>query len=134
MNKEKILGFKVCASNEENLINNIYKDYQNNEQVVIASVNPEIIITNYKNKNFIDKINSQKYQIPDGIGIIYASKKLNGNIKHRITGIDLMQKLCEKAPEYNAKIFLYGGKDDISEKAKIELEKKYKNINIVRCM
>lgn len=134
MNKEKILGFYVCTNNEENLINSIFEDYKNNEQIVIASINPEIVTRNYKNLSFMKEINSVKYQIPDGIGIVYASKKLNGNIKQRITGIDLMQKLCQNAPQYNAKIFLYGGKDNIAEKAKIELEKSYTGINIVRNM
>ena len=132
MNKEKILGFYVCTDNDENLINNIFQDYINNEQVVIASINPEIIVKNYKNSNFIKDINSQKYQIPDGIGIVYSSKVNGGNIKQRITGIDLMQKLCDKSRDYNSKIFLYGAKEGIAEKAKIELEKLYPNVNIVR--
>ena len=49
MNKEKILGFNVCTGNDETLLNNIFQDYINNEQVVVASINPEIIIKKYKN-------------------------------------------------------------------------------------
>ena len=55
MNKEKILGFNVCTDSDETLLNNIFQDYINNEQVVVASINPEIIIKNYKKcvkKNF----------------------------------------------------------------------------------
>ena len=131
MNKEKILGFNVCTDNDETLLNNIFQDYINNEQVVVASINPEIIIKNYKNTYFTASINSQKYQIPDGIGIVYSSKINNGNIKQRITGIDLMQKICDKSRNYNSKIFLYGAKEGIAEKAKVELEKLYPNVNIV---
>lgn len=134
MKKEKIIGFNVCTDTENNIVKNVYKDYINNNQIVIASINPEIIINNYKNKYFIDEINSFEYQIPDGIGIVYASQKQNGNINKRITGIDLMQKLCEKSVYYNLKIFLYGAKPGIAEKAKDELKKTYQNINIVRCL
>ena len=134
MNKEKILGFYVCTDNDETLINNIFQDYTNNEQVVIASINPEIIVKNYKNPKFIENINSQKYQIPDGIGIVYSSKVNSGDIKQRITGIDLMQKICDKSRNYNSKIFLYGAKEGIAEKAKTELETIYPNVNIIRSM
>ena len=134
MNKEKILGFYVCTDNDESLINNIFQDYTNNKQIVIASINPEIIVKNYKNPKFIENINSQKYQIPDGIGIVYSSKVNNGNIKQRITGIDLMQKLCDISRKYNSKVFLYGAKEGIAEKAKIELDKIYPNVKIVRNM
>ena len=131
MNKEKILGFNVCTNSSETILKNIFKDYMNKNKVVIASLNPEIIIKNYKDKEFIKKINSQKYQIPDGIGIVYASKKQNGKVKKRIAGIDLMQSICAKSVSYNAKIFLYGAKAGVAEKAKQELENTYNNIKIV---
>ncbi len=129
--KEKILGFDVCTLSEKSLINNIFNDYKNNEKIFIVNINPEIIINNYKNSIIKEIYNSQKYQIPDGIGIVLASKLRHGNIKNRITGIDFMIKICEKSIEYNSKIFLYGSKRGIAEKAKKELLNKFNNINIV---
>lgn len=131
MNKEKILKFNVSTINQENLLDKIFSDYTNNIKNFIVNINPEIIINNYKNENFIKILNQQKYQIPDGIGIVWASKKLKGNIKTRITGIDLMQKICENSTNYKSKIYLYGSNINIAEKAKIELEKKYPGILIV---
>lgn len=132
MNKEKILGFDVCTYNEEELLKNIFIDYKkNNEQLFIVNINPEIAAANYKNKNLKETFNLQKYQIPDGSGIVWASKKKKGNIKTRITGIDLMVKMCEKSIKYNASIYLYGGKPEIAKLAKEELIKTYPEINIV---
>lgn len=134
MNKETILGFNICNTTYSELTNLIFNDYNNNISNFIVNVNPEIITKNYKNSELKEIFNSQKYQIPDGIGIIYASKLNHGNIKNRITGIDLMTKICEKSVDYNAKIFLYGGEPEISEKAKRELEKTIPGIKIVRNM
>ena len=131
MNKENILGFDVCNTNLQELTNIIFNDFNNIITNFIVNVNPEIIINNYKNYELINIFNNQNYQIPDGIGIVWASKKFNGNIKTRITGIDLMQNICKDSFSNNGKIFLYGSKTGVSEKAKLELEKMYKNINIV---
>lgn len=131
MKKEKILGFDVCNIQQEELLQNIYNDYKNNNQSIILSVNPEIILNNYRNHEYINLMNSQKYQIPDGIGIIYASKFNGGNIKKRITGIDLMNEICMKSINNNSKIFLYGSKIGVAQKAKEQLEDKYPGINIV---
>jgi len=131
MNKEQILGFNVCTSNLKQLIENIFEDYQNDEQIFIVNVNPEIVVKNYKNEILKQEFNKQKYQIPDGTGIVWASKKQKGSIKERIAGIDFMLKICEKSQEYSSKIFLYGGNDGIAEKAKEEIEKKYPEINVV---
>lgn len=131
MKKEKILGFDVCITDQESLINNIFNDFNNNIHNFIVNINPEIITKNYKNGELKNVFNSQKYQIPDGIGIIYASKIQKGNITKRITGIDLMHAICKKSCEFNCSIFLYGSKEGISEKAKKELENLYSKINIV---
>ena len=131
MKKENILGFDICNTNYEDLINNIFNDFNNNISNFIVNINPEIIINNFKNKDTINTFNKQKYQIPDGIGIIYASKIKKTPIKQRITGIDLMLNICKESVNYNSKIFLYGSKKTIAEKTKNELEKLYPKINIV---
>lgn len=131
MDKEKILGFDICKCSEEELIKNIFTDFQSNEQLFIVNINPEIAVANYKNSKLKEIFNSQKYQIPDGAGIVWASKKKKGNIKSRITGIDLMIKICKESIKYNASIYLYGGKPGIAELAKEELIRTYPKINII---
>ena len=74
MKKEKILGFNVCSIDEKEIINRIFLDYQNNEQVFIVNINPEIAVDNYNNDELKSIFNEQKYQIPDGAGIVWASK------------------------------------------------------------
>lgn len=131
MEKEKILGFDVCSYEQEQLLKNIFEDYKKNEQLFIVNINPEIVVTNYKNKEFKKTLNKQKYQIPDGSGIVWASKKNKGNIKQRITGIDLMLDICEESQKYGSRIFLYGSKPGIAKTAKKNLEEQFPKINIV---
>jgi len=131
MKKEKILGFNVITCDEQELLKNIFKDYEQNNQIFIVNINPEIAINNYKNESFKKILNEQKYQLPDGSGIVWASKLRKGNIKQRIAGIELMVKICEEAQQYSSRIYLYGGEEGIAEKAKIELEKSFPKINIV---
>lgn len=131
MNKKNILGFDVCIENEDTLLENIFNDYKSNNQIFITSINPEIVTKNYKNTYLKNEFNKQKYQIPDGSGIIWALKKTYNISTPRITGIDLMNLICKKSCEFNAPIFLYGSKEGISEEAKKELEKLYPKINIV---
>lgn len=131
MNKENLLGFDICNTTPQELIINIFSDFNNGINNFIVNVNPEIIINNYKNKSLIKILNKENYQIADGIGIIYASKITHGIIKERICGIDLMNAICKNSVNYDCRIFLYGGKKDVSDLAKKELEKKYSKINIV---
>lgn len=131
IDKEKILGFDVCSYEQEQLLKNIFEDYKKNEQLFIVNINPEIVVSNYKNKELKKILNEQKYQIPDGSGIVWASKKNKGNIKQRITGIDLMLDICEESQKYGSRIFLYGSKPGIAKTATENLKMQFPKINIV---
>ncbi len=127
---EKILGFNICTLNKEKLLENIEKDIINKRNNIIYNINPLIMVNFYNNKNIIKEISKEKYNIPDGIGVVYASKIHHGLIKERITGIDLFLSLCEMASRLDKKIFLYGSREGVAEKTKKVLENKYPNINI----
>ena len=130
MKKEKILGYDVCNESGEKILTEIFEDFNKGIQNFIVNVNPEIVVKNYRNDYFIKEFNNQKYQIPDGIGIVLASKMKKGNIKERITGIDFMEEICKKSIENSGKVFLYGAKQGIAEKTAIELKNKYWGLNI----
>ena len=127
--KEKILGFRVCTESKEKLVDKIFNNLD--KQLFIVNINPLIILEHYKDKTKKKMFNEQLIQIPDGEGIVFASKLRGGNIKSRIAGIDFMLDICEKSAENRNKIYLYGAKENVAIKAKKTLEKKYPNINIV---
>ena len=130
MEKEKVLGIDVCVTTYEELKKCIRNDIEQNKKSYIVTVNPEKVIKASKDKSLKKILNGAKYQIPDGVGIIYASKIKKGKIKSRITGIDTMEMICELCNEENFKIFMYGAEEEVIEKAKAKLENKYPNINI----
>lgn len=131
MNKENILGVDVSPLSYEDLKKNIEKDIENNKKSFIVAINPEKILKARKDEKLKKLLNNATYEIPDGIGVIYASKLKKGNIKTRITGIDSMEMLCKLSEEKKYKIFMYGAKEETIKKAKENLEIKFPNIQIV---
>ena len=126
--KEKILGFDVSTDNSKNIVKKIFST---DGKVFVVNINPLIILDHYKDEEKKEIFNQQIIQIPDGEGIILASKLKGGNINKRIAGIDMMLEICKASGKYKKSIFLYGAKEKVAEMAKNNLEKKYKDINIV---
>lgn len=131
MIKENILGVEVSPLSYEDLKRNIEGDIENNKKSFIVAINPEKILKARKDEYLKELLNNATYEIPDGIGVIYASKLRKGNIKTRITGIDSMEMLCKLSEEKKYKIFMYGAKEETIKKAKENLEIKFPNIQIV---
>ena len=131
MKKENILGIDVSVTDYEKLKKSIENDIKNNKKSFIVAINSEKILKDIDNQELKELLNTATYQIPDGYGVIVASKITKGNIKSRVTGIDCMEMLCKLSHEKQYKIFMYGAKKEIVEKTKEEIIKKYPNIKIV---
>jgi N-acetylglucosaminyldiphosphoundecaprenol N-acetyl-beta-D-mannosaminyltransferase len=128
--KETILGVDVSTDNYDALTAKLLKRIDNREKAFIVAINPEKIIKAQEDPSLMKLLNSADFQIPDGIGVILASKFKGGQIRERVTGIDMMLKLCETSAKHQKKIFLYGGKPGRADEAKVKLEEMYPGIQI----
>ena len=83
----------------------------------IYTPNPEIIMTAYRDKEYAEILNSSDAVVPDGIGVVYASKILKHPVSERGTGFDLTCGIMDIAAEKGYKVFIYGGKEGVAESA-----------------
>lgn len=98
---------------------------------IIMTPNAEIIIYAQKNKDFKDVLNKADMLLPDGIGVVIASKILKNPLKERTTGFDFMVSLLRLAQKENHSVFLLGGRPGVAKKAADNIKKSYPNIKII---
>lgn len=125
---ESYLGFKTSTKCKKEILKKIFKE---KEQVILFNINPLIVMNNRKNKTNLEIINNEKYNIPDGNGIVLTSKLKSGNIKESIPGIEMLESICKESIKNDYSIYLYGSEETSVKNTKEYLEKKYKNIKIV---
>jgi N-acetylglucosaminyldiphosphoundecaprenol N-acetyl-beta-D-mannosaminyltransferase len=75
-------------------------------------------------------INSADLVTPDGIGIVWAGRKLGFDVKERVTGIDLFYRLCSQAPKQGWKVYLLGSAPGVAEAAANQLAAAYPGLQI----
>lgn len=130
MGKEQYLGVDVSPLNYEEIIDDLRTRMMEGKQSTIIAVNPEKVIKAEESEELRGLINGSTYQIPDGVGILLASKLKGGSITSRVTGVDMMERLIRFAAEENHKVFLYGAKEEVVTEAKRKLEEKYPGLII----
>lgn len=128
--KENILGIDVCSDTYDELAAKLLQDIDKGQKSFIVAINPEKIMKAQEDRELKSLLNQATYQIPDGIGVILASKLKKGRIRERVTGIDMMLKLCKEATNNGKRIFLYGAKPGIADEAKAKLEEMFPGILI----
>ncbi|WP_106498470.1 WecB/TagA/CpsF family glycosyltransferase [Lentibacillus sp. Marseille-P4043] len=133
-NKETILGVNVSRETYDSLKQQLFTNINEKRQSFIVAVNPEKIMKAYRDPALRELINTADYQIPDGVGVLIASKLQGGSISNRITGIDLMMELVQEAVVQEKSIFLYGAKPGVAETASKELMREYPNLKLAGVM
>ncbi|MBX0316835.1 WecB/TagA/CpsF family glycosyltransferase [Planococcus glaciei] len=128
--KERFFGVEVNTEGYDELIQKIFSRIQSNEKSFIVAINPEKLMAARNDDELRKILQTADFQIPDGVGVLLASRMRKGKIRERVTGIDMMETLCRKASETGESIFLYGGKKGIAEKAAEALQKKYPTLKV----
>ena len=74
----------------------------------IFTPNSEIVQMCIEDKPFFDIVNSASLIIPDGIGVVYASKILGRPLKQKVGGFDLSREILSYAAKEGKRVFLFG--------------------------
>ena len=130
-NKVNILGVNVDKVTIDEAVDKIFQMMDERKCHSVFTPNSEIILNAYKDAKFADILNGADLLTADGIGVVYASKILNNPIKERAAGFDIACGVIDRISESGHRLYLFGGKPGIAEKAKRNLEEKYPFIQIV---
>ncbi len=131
MANEKYLGVEVSPLNMDEVLKRVESTIIDDKKVFIVAINPEKIMKAQEDKSLKELINSADIKIPDGSGVVIASKLNKGSIKSRVTGIDLMKNICSLSGKKGYTVFLLGAKPKVAERASKVLEEEIKGLQIV---
>ncbi|WP_313165710.1 WecB/TagA/CpsF family glycosyltransferase [Sedimentibacter sp.] len=130
MDKLSIMGVRIDNMSMNETMDVIKDKIKNEEQYIIYTPNTEIVMMCHKDEEFMELINKSDINVPDGIGLIYASKIKNHPLKEKVAGYDLSVNMLKLANENNLKLFVVGGKPGIADEAMENVHREYPNINI----
>ena len=88
---------------------------------LVVTPNAEIVQQANKDAEFSTLIAEADLVIPDGIGVIYASKILGRPLKGRVPGVDFAAGLMDRMAKNGRKLFLLGAKPGVAEEAAAKL-------------
>lgn len=131
MEKQKFLNTYVNNITMEEAINEIEQKIINKEKSYVVAINVDVVMKMEDDLLLREISDKADLTVVDGKPLIWISKIKKNPIKEKISGSDLVPKLCELANEKGYSIFIIGGKDGVAEQAKQKLEENYKKIKIV---
>ncbi|PLT31046.1 WecB/TagA/CpsF family glycosyltransferase [Peribacillus deserti] len=127
-----ILGFPFINGTREGFVQHELKPkIMKQEKAFIVTANPEIVELAIGNEEYRKTVESADYIVPDGIGIIVASKMQKTPLAERITGFEVMQDLMTLADKQGLNVYMLGAQEHVVARAANQVKEQYPNLNLV---
>lgn len=97
----------------------------------IYTPNSEIIMQANRDPDLLAVLNSADLLVPDGAGVILASKILGAKLKEKVSGVDLVKNILQYTNKRPISFFILGGRPGVPEKASINIVSEYPKARIV---
>uniref|UniRef100_UPI003FED3E4A WecB/TagA/CpsF family glycosyltransferase n=1 Tax=Candidatus Onthocola sp. TaxID=3085646 RepID=UPI003FED3E4A len=123
---------KLYKKSKESYYKILEKDLKNKNKKFIVTINPETLMIAEKDIELKEILEDDSVSfVPDGIGVVKAAKMIGVDVKERIPGIEIAEKLFEFANESKKSLYLFGAKQEVLNNLKEKIEKNYSNIKLL---
>jgi N-acetylglucosaminyldiphosphoundecaprenol N-acetyl-beta-D-mannosaminyltransferase len=83
----------------------------------VVTLNPEMVMAAREHPHFREVIATADLVLPDGVGVVWAARRQGAASVRRVTGVDTLVALAERAAERGWKLFLLGAAPGVAAAA-----------------
>ncbi|MCB2066072.1 MAG: WecB/TagA/CpsF family glycosyltransferase [Erythrobacter sp.] len=112
---ERVLEYPVCTLPPAGLAPYMaaWIDAEDGTARHLACANPHSIEVARHDPRFKAALLAADLLVPDGVGVVFASKFNGGTIRERVTGFDLFQLACQAVNARGGRMMFLGSSDDV---------------------
>lgn len=129
--KIDIIGVPFDNLNRKQVLERLLQFLDTDKNHLLITPNPEIVMEAQNDDELMAILQQADLVIPDGIGIVFASRIMKSGIRERVEGCDTILSLFNVIKGTDKTVYLLGAKPGIAEKATLNMEQKYKNLKII---
>lgn len=131
--RQALLGYEIDSASGADIVEQIATTISSPRgQKWLACINPHSFVVALKDDDFATALKSSDWLIPDGVGIVLASRIFNGSIRQRLCGPDVFSALNERLNRSRgAKVFFMGGSEQTLERIRERMQREYPRILVV---
>jgi len=131
--KQSLLGYDVDAGSLADIVAAIVDGIASAQSCkCLACLNPHSYVMSLQDNQFAAALRASDWLLPDGIGIVLASRVLQGTIRQRVSGPDVFAALHEQLSRLrDGRVFFLGGTPETLVRMRQRMEVEYRNIRVV---
>lgn len=131
MIKQPLLNTYVNNYNMSETLKEICRLVEKKQKSYVVAINVDVVMKMEKDEYLKKITDSADITLVDGKPLVWIAKWHKKPVKAKISGSDMVPRLCKVAAKKGYSIFIIGGAEGVAEKAKKNLERDINGIKIV---
>ena len=128
--KIEIMGVPFDNVTMDEAISHARELLAGSEPCYCVTPNSEIVYEAMRNPELLSVLRGAAMVLPDGAGVVLASKLLKTPLKEKVAGVDFADRLLALLCEQGGKVYLLGSAPGIAEQAAAKMIEKHPGLQI----
>ena len=124
-------GVKLSPVSMQEALDRVETFIASGQSHQILTTDANAILTSRNDPDYLKIMRGASMTTPDGFGVIWGARLLNLPIYERVTGVDMVTGICERAAQKSYKIYILGSNEGVAATAARNLEQKYPGLEVV---
>jgi N-acetylglucosaminyldiphosphoundecaprenol N-acetyl-beta-D-mannosaminyltransferase len=113
-NIARVLGVRVDCLDATSALKRIEELVDASGAHLVATVNPEFVMRAQKDPSFARLLEHADLCLADGTGVVWAARRQGCDLRHPVTGVDLVQPIAAMCARRGFRLFLLGAAEGVA--------------------
>lgn len=126
-----VLGFPVDLLTMESALATIEEFIAEGGSHVVVTADAAGLVTATQDEEHAEVLRSADLVTADSVGVLWAGKRAGHPFPHRVSGVDLAEKLIARSADKGYRVYFLGAAPGVAEQAAEKMRLKFPGCNIV---
>jgi len=129
--RHSLLGVPIHALSMEQVLDEVDDAIAARRRLLIGVVNAAKLVNMHRDRALGASVLQADMILADGMSVVWACRLLGRRLPERVAGIDLMERMLERAAERGHRVFCLGATQEILDAATARMQERYPRLQIV---
>ena len=126
----EILGCRLDLLDAEAATERILDFARTGAGAQVVKLGTEMVVQAQRDPAFRDAVNHAALSLCDTVGLLAVARRRGATLRERVTGVELLERLCARAAAEGTRVYLLGGADGVAADAAAVLEARFPGLQI----
>ena len=125
MDRVEILGCKLDVLDANEAAARIMTFAREGAGAQVVTLGTEMVVHAQKDERFRDVVNASALSLCDTVGVLSVARRRGANLHERVTGVELVERLCAQAAREDLPVYFLGGAEGAAADAAAIMEARF---------